>query len=562
MRSSFSTAQRIIAGRVALACAREQLVDADDRCSALVLLPALLAIELPLRRRGAFGLHPPEHARFDDPRLSDPIVLLQALAPYLPEWTSKNFADARRELADSVFNLALALLSRHLHTPVSHVLDPLIASEQAVVMGHPWHPMTKTRLGLKLRENLLHAPELCGRAQVTAVDIAPGWWARHELESHRCHDLIARLFGHAPKGWLRVPVLALQQRRLPRLLPDLWGSSIVPAPQHCHGHSLLSLRTVEVGEQPQHLKLAMDVLTTSARRVVSPMSAQNGPVISRLLAAIQACDPQTRTTLAIQPDVATAGLCPQQSEAASMLAVIIRPDPRDISGTLPRADGPPPSLWVCAALGEVHPQFGTTFLERLVDQSSGADTRARAHNFLRAYVHALVPPLLRFCCTYGLALEAHLQNMMVAHRNGDVLGFVIRDLGGIRISRARLQAAGYTVELAPGSFLEAADDREFLGKLIHTLLHAHLGSVIGWACDLCAADPGFAWSLVRDCIDAQLTEWSRELLSAHSDRRAFLEPTHRAKALFAMRLLGRSVDYHYTTVDNPLAQAPALRTSA
>ncbi|MGB1276974.1 MAG: hypothetical protein ACPG77_14615, partial [Nannocystaceae bacterium] len=56
----YHQAAREVACRVALACAREQLVDARDRGSAVVLLPQADAIEVPLRRRGPFGLHVPE----------------------------------------------------------------------------------------------------------------------------------------------------------------------------------------------------------------------------------------------------------------------------------------------------------------------------------------------------------------------------------------------------------------------------------------------------------------------------------------------------------------------
>ncbi|MGB1275826.1 MAG: IucA/IucC family C-terminal-domain containing protein, partial [Nannocystaceae bacterium] len=280
---------------------------------------------------------------------------------------------------------------------------------------------------------------------------------------------------------------------------------------------------------------------------------------------IQAADPATRETLAIQPDHASAGLRSSTSPRANQLGAIVRPDPRVVARSLPGAKEQSFGIWVCAALGENLPGSHQTYLQHLVARFDGNTPRERAKSFLDAYIHALVPPLLRFTCTYGVVLEAHLQNMMVVHAGARILGFVIRDLGGIRLCRPRLQRAGYDIDLAPGSFLISPDHAEFLAKLTHTLLHAHLGSVIAWAQATCDADPNHAWQTVRREITTRLATWARLDPSIREacqrDQATLLAPTHRAKALFAMRLLGRSVDYHYTTVDNPLAHSPPRPSS-
>ncbi len=575
-----------IAARLALACARERLVPGELAGAAVLLRPAGRApLAVPLRSRGGFGLHRPDLDAGRDPLLADPLALLAALSPDLALGPGV-MARIAGELADSRFHLAIAhvvaelrLRARLAGRPWPAPLDP----ENLVVAGHPWHPMCKTRLGLHLHEVLRFAPEALAAAELHAVELAlPLAWASPDFS-----DMSREIFGRAPSGWLRVPVHALQRRRLPRLLAGWWGQGVRPvavAPRPAR--ALLSLRTVALADL--HIKLSADLHTTSARRQVSPMSAQNGLELGALLARIAVADPQTGRGLQLQAEPAAAGIDPAApgiGPLAGQLGVILRNDFTAPARALARAAGvdAEPEVWVCAALGErwpgaldvssdmslspalhvredrsltrspllLHRREGDVLLRAITSAYASPDAA------LRHYIELLVPPAVRLCTAHGIALELHLQNTLVVHHRGRLCGFIARDLGGVRLHRGRLGAAGHHPTFAAGSFTVTGDLAELQTKLAHTLFHAHLGSLFGWAADALGADEAALWGHTRAVLSAALDAWALADPAladpCQADRAAFLAPTVRAKALLRMRIDERVSDYAYTEVDSPIA---------
>jgi siderophore synthetase component len=281
------------------------------------------------------------------------------------------------------------------------------------------------------------------------------------------------------------------------------------------------------------------------------MSVHNGPAVSALLARIQAQDPLTRA-LRILAEPAAAGLEPAADRAAAQLGCILR-------------QKAPPDAWVCAALGDRWPGSRDTLLDQLAASYPG-DARARGAALLSTWLEGLCVPALRFLCAHGVALELHLQNTLVRAPDGRVAEFWARDLGGIRIHRGDLAAAGHDVSLDPASFIATDDRAEVTDKLGHCLFHAHLGTLLGWLART-GVSPTEGWRLaaarLRRCTD----EWSREpglsyatrtACRVHADR--LLAPRCRAKALFRMRLRDRSSEYEYVEIENPLS-SPVPRTA-
>ncbi|MCY1058851.1 IucA/IucC family protein [Nannocystis sp. SCPEA4] len=557
-------AGQAIGARLVLACARERLVTSELRDMSL----QTCSLSLPLRRLRAFELHAADLDASDLPELAE---LLPRL---LPDLAAPVRARLARELGDSRWNLALARVAADLRErtcsrghPWRGPLDP----ENLVVDGHPWHPMSKTRLGLRAWENLRHGPDQLAQAPVHAVDLARGdaLLAAESVFS----DISRELFPAPAPGYVRLPVHALQLRRLPRLLGSLWGDRVRPvAVAPLPARALLSLRTVALAAPALHLKLAVDIHTTSARRQVSPASVHNGPPIAALLRQIQAADPHTRRGLRVQPDLAAAGLDPRHGAVAGQIGVVVRPDLAPLAREVARDPAPPPGhaphdmslktfsgehvpeVIVCAALGERQP--GGDLLLRELAAAYPGDPRARLAAFFADYLDQLVPPLLRLLTAHGVALEAHLQNTLLVHAGGRPRGFLVRDLGGVRLHRGRLVAGGHTPALAADSFVITHELAEAQGKLMHTLVHAHLAAVIGWIDDAGGPDPAQLWPEVRRIFQHHLERWSTEpaLARACADDRAFFgAATCRSKALLAMRIDERVSDYAYTEVANALA---------
>jgi siderophore synthetase component len=320
------------------------------------------------------------------------------------------------------------------------------------------------------------------------------------------------------------------------------------------GRSLLSLRTVAFGDG--HYKLALDVHTTSARRLVSAMSVFNGPRVTALLERIADDDAQVREGLRVAPEHDAAGLdSALTGSVAHHLGVIVRPASAFASdrGT----------LICCAALGSTRPGSSAPVLDELLAGYEGPRNE-RAAALLGDYAGYLLPPLLRLLSAWGISLEPHLQNTLVEVVGGRPVGFVVRDLGGIRIHQGRLADAGERIETHPESFIVTNDETELQGKLAHCVLHAHLATLVGWLEEHTALTSQRAWSIVADVVDGRLGAWQAEprvAKHAVSDHAALFAPRVRTKALFTMRIGDRSSEYDYVSADNPLAQALAAKTT-
>ncbi len=583
VEAAWTIAGREIAARLGLACARERLVAASS--DGTVLLPSHQpAISVPVARRGPFGLHQPDLDAPRQPVLEHPNALLAVLAADLGLWPAQLHRLAS-ELADSRFHLAVARVIAELRVrarlaarPWPAPLDP----ENLVIAGHPWHPMCKMRGHMHLHEILRTAPEALGLAQVYAVDVD------RSLIREAGQGDAAELFPAAPRGMVRVPVHGLQWRRLPQLLADVWGHGVHPSPVAPRpARALLSMRTVEIDRR--HLKLSSLMHTTSAVRQVSPASVANGPPLAQLLRRIFAADPHVRRGLAIQPDLAAAGLEPsalaRDPDRAGQLGMIVRPVPEACLGELVGDTSvTTPQVWCCAALGERWPGASEELHGRVVStpqwprqvadlaaldrttqllhRSAGPrllETITAAYpsplEALQHYVDLLVPPALRLCVAHGIALELHLQNTLVVHANGRLCGFVNRDLGGVRIARPSLRAAGCT--LPDEGFVVTNDPAEVYNKLAHTMLHAHLSAVFTWAASLPGIDEAACWAYTRAKICSSLAMWAAAepgLAAACTAARAvLLAPQVAAKCLLHMRITEQVSEYMYTQVANPLA---------
>lgn len=525
--------------RVAHAVARERWIETDHQSGTIQLAPDL-AVDSQSPTGFGFDASTRWVGSAADPRRDDPsrlwafICERRAIEPDAA-------ARVRLELEDSRFNLGLCLLAEPHRSdlPVADARrdDP----EHRTLMGHPWHPMTKTRLGLGLAEHVRYAPELLAQARVQAVDVAQAL----ATSSNNFAERIEPLLGRAPAGFVRIPVHPAQRARLPRLLAEHWGRDVRAADgAYTAARSLLSLRTVTASGL--HLKLALDAHTTSARRLVSTMSVQNGPQVSALLRTIAAEDPTVaQLDLAFEDDAA--GLRFEAlGKRAHQLGCILR-DARHFEGSGGRA-------WVCAGLdaapvGDDVPKP----IEAMCASRSGT-AQERAASVWRAYVERLFVPCARLLFNYGVALEPHLQNTLVRLRDDGDLQFVVRDLGGIRVHRGRLRDAGLGFEAAPGSFIVTDDIDEVRNKFAHTMLHAHAHSVIGWLHHRLGLSPKTAWQLLAQRLRATA---ATSRTSAAADLAHFMTPRGAAKCLFVMRIVDQSSDYVFTDVDNPLASTSA-----
>ena len=131
-----------------------------------------------------------------------------------------------------------------------------------------------------------------------------------------------------------------------------------------------------------------------------------------------------------------------------------------------------------------------------------------------------------------MALEAHAQNVLVRLdiRSKSVLGFVFRDLGGLRIYPPLLrQSTGINFQFLPGHCVQTETLEETFPKFYHTFVHNHVQRLIR-VLDL--HYNGIGWELLR--------KYMREVIPVgHALEKAWLDSSSRevpSKCLMRMRM--------------------------
>ena len=220
--------------------------------------------------------------------------------------------------------------------------------------------------------------------------------------------------------------------------------------------------------------------------------------------------------------------------------------------------------WVCAAIGERWPGSDERVIERASAGYPG-DRRQRLLRLIDEWIARILPPALRLLSLWGVALELHGQNTLVGVIDGRLTRFWIRDLGGIRVHRPRVEAACSRARIvaprfADDSFIVTDDLDEVRGKLEHALFHSHFAQLLAAARE-CGIDEAEGWARLRRAIAETYAGWlarpelgPRLRANLHDDLDALSRPRVRVKALLRMRLWERSSDYAYTEVDNVLAR--------
>ncbi len=477
---------------------RPDLVPAYDAC-----LPGARAAVL-ARLLGAVEREPlPGIRTADGPAVDYPAAAAVPFAEVAPGLTARVGATAHddpgdlaralwpgarlaAELDNSVANLALARANA---TALEPGADPA-RIEQSVTDGHPLHPCCRTRGGMSVADVLAYAPEHRPVIRLRRLRVPAGRWLGDGPPVLHAHPWqAARLLDEHP--WL---------------VDDGPGGPVRP---------LMSLRTVAPLDGGDHIKTAVDVQMTSAVRTVSPAAVHNGPRLSALLRTLTA-DLPLHPLAETQAGAVLIGGRPQRR-----LAHLRREAPRTAPGET------------------VAPLAATAVLSRAV-----RDTGGDPYRWLRDLAAVLWPPLLTVL-DRGVALEAHGQNTLVVLRAGRPVRILYRDLGGVRVSAARLRAAGVPVPELHGDL--PSDDPHVVRTKVAA---ASLGTVAAELVALLArrhdADPDRLWGIVAAAVRGTGT----------ADARAILRAPLPVKATTAMRLAADPLDDIWAHLDNPLAGAP------
>lgn len=516
--------------------------------------------------------------------------------------------DAQHRLGNCVANYALALLgarwrsaqlrAQARNSKVCSMLewarrqrsaDPawsvLAFFEQWVIDGHPRHPAAKVRLGMTPADVLTTCPEWGNTVALPVVALRKDQAADMSAEFTRLllreHPQL-RAAGTAELDVTLLPVHPWQAKNvLPQRYRDELASgalrllpATIPARPLISYRSFIPLATSSTSH-PHHLKTALSVQLTNAVRGVSPAAAANGPAVSALLAQILHREGDFGGRLRILPETAATHFKSTNSEPpaaplelgrssalelgrSSALAALARHNPE----TELEHDE---LLLPVSALWARSPISGKPILAEILDELRAStvpgtprlsSVAEAAEYFTRRYADVFLPPLLTLLTRYGVALEAHGENTLLAITGGLPGRCFIRDFGGIRIHLTRLARRQLSVSLVPGSDLATDDGEQLRNKLYFALFVNDLGELVGCLSRLSGRPAGTFWRHFHSVASATfetLIADPDQCQAARDDATALLERPWPNKAVLSMWLHGKVTDYDYVPIDNPLS---------
>jgi siderophore synthetase component len=298
---------------------------------------------------------------------------------------------------------------------------------------------------------------------------------------------------------------------------------------------LMSLRTVAPLDEPGcHLKTAVDVQMTSAVRTVSPAAVGNGPPVTAFLAGLAGRVGLDGPAggLAVLRETAAGAVLVDGAPCRS-LAVVVRQAP---------SVGPGEVVLPLATLAAPVAAGGAPVVAGVVAAGYRGDPVA----FVADLAGLLLRATLALLCV-GVALEAHGQNTLVVLRGGRPVRLLYRDVGGVRISPARLRGHGLSAPPLRGDL--AQDDPQVLRDTLFGALGTVLGEQVAVLQRAHQVESGRLWAGVSGAARAVAGELSGD---AAADVAALFGATWPVKATTAMRLADDPLRVVWVRQPNPL----------
>ncbi len=341
-------------------------------------------------------------------------------------------ADLVARVADSVRRTGAFLSERRKHP--ADAPDLFLTAEQALVLGHPFHPTPKSREGVSEAEGRLYSPESRGSFPLHWLAVAPSVLATDSAWTERGRPvaagrLTARLAGAGlllPDGYTALPLHPWQLREV-RYRPEIAALLEAGLLQDLgtHGapwHPTSSLRTVHRSNAPAMLKLSLGLCITNSRRENLRKELHRGVEVHRLLRSGLAKEWHVaHPGFDVVRDPAWVAVDGPGGDPLPGLDVMIRHNPftpwDDVSCVAGLVSLRPHLR--TGALGGSQESGGPVLRSRLAEvvtrlaHRTGRSREAVAAEWFLRYLEQVVRPVLWLDGEAGIALEAHQQNTLV-----------------------------------------------------------------------------------------------------------------------------------------------------
>ncbi|KAK6540865.1 hypothetical protein TWF694_008248 [Orbilia ellipsospora] len=374
--------------------------------------------------------------------------------------------------------------------PLLTLQSSFIDWENAVILGHPTYPFHRNCVPDKALAPLPPSELHRLTNPTVAILLVP----RSDIcvygEIENLLEPLLESFGtssSAPAGHIYIPYLAEQVPAILEAFPLARVIKSVPD----RSRSQSSLRTVTITDYKLDLKFSVAYRIGSQYRQFGRPSVSVGLGWAKILRKI------VPENLWLFDELAGVAGDDQKMDyhSSCRLACVLR------ENSTARADVNDEALIVWAALMEKPYCDDRTYAEILFH----LDTKGKKVEWFTSYIKCLMELVLHPLLHYGVALEAHAQNMIArfSRSTGDITGFAYRDMGGVRGHAPTLQKLGLLTESINPT---CKDDMAYFLDRLHQTLIQNIGYLL-YTLGLEDIDNGTdVWGIVRfvlsDTLDA------------------------------------------------------------
>ncbi|GET03085.1 hypothetical protein RCL_jg8271.t1 [Rhizophagus clarus] len=350
--------------------------------------------------------------------------------------------------------------------------------EQGLLESHAFHPMHKTRRAIPPIQEIVPGTYDFMNPLIRFVEVPLDKMVIRGSFKETI-ERITKLMESPPPSSDNTILIPVHELQIPNIESKFPSVNILPEKYSIRAKGQSALRTFVIPDLNDiAIKVSLGIKITSVLRTVQPWTVHSGIALENILDKIEI----DRNLLKVSKEFAGAYPIEKDFNIASHLTCIIRDE---INSDSER-------VIVCAALVE-RDEFGKSVLEKVWN----LNTEQKRIDFFDRFISILFKVFLPPVFVNGFTFEAHLQNVLARFdsKSGELVGFVVRDFGGIRLHQDTLfESIGEKADVLKESYTEVKTSLEVYDWMYITLI---FNNVQRFARALHLHHNGIGWDIVR-----------------------------------------------------------------
>ncbi|UXC90275.1 hypothetical protein EGM87_14660 [Sphingobium sp. RSMS] len=410
------------------------------------------------------------------------------------------------QICDSVENVTEFLSAAHRRSSSDQPLKRYIESEQALVLGHAFHPAPKSRIGFDAGDRARYSPELRTHFPLHWFAVPRELLRQYSLLAQTTDALISEhVEGSVTEDRALVPVHPWQARHilgLPAVRQAMAEGRIMDlGPSGRDYIPTSSVRTLFHPSAPFFLKLSLHVRLTNCLRKNAHYELEGAVEVTRLMREVMprlAMFPNLRVLeepAYLTVDLPDAGSS-ARTDVQEAFGLILREGVQGVAG-----EGITPMVAAALFADDAGGMPRAGDLCRAIARRERLSYPVVAETWFDAYAEGLIAPVLHALFAEGIVFEPHLQNTLIGLRDGWPERIVLRDFEGVKLVTGRFDASDVAlVSPAAGQALWYDEERGW-NRIAYCLFVNQLGEAVDHLAAGEAELSARLWRLVRHKVE-------------------------------------------------------------